>query len=225
MTGSKTVVEVGDSKVMVDCGLFQGLKSLRLKNRESLPIEASEIEAIILTHAHLDHCGYLPVMVRNGFKGKIYCTHPTEKLTEIILIDSAKIQEEDAERANRHDYTRHEVAKPLYTQEDARKTLQLFSTHNYDEWVIINNDLKFQLVNSGHILGSAMVELKVGSKRLVFSGDIGRSDPMLFTLQKRSGKLTIWLWSPLMETDCIELKVQKKDFYRPSKRLIVKVEF
>ncbi|MCF8434880.1 MAG: MBL fold metallo-hydrolase, partial [Crocinitomicaceae bacterium] len=115
VTGSKTLIESNGKRILVDCGLFQGLKELRNMNWAPFPIEPDTIDAIILTHAHLDHCGYLPVLIKNGYKGKIYCTEPTEELAQIILLDSAKIQEEDAERANTHNYSKHPKAKPLYT--------------------------------------------------------------------------------------------------------------
>lgn len=179
VTGSKTLLTLNGKKILIDCGLFQGLKELRSLNWKKLPTELADVDAVILTHAHLDHCGYLPVLVKQGFKGPIYCTPSTAELTEIILLDSAKIQEEDADRANRHNYSSHLHCKPLYTVEDARKTFHLFQTHEYREWVLIEHNLKFQLLNAGHILGSAMVELKAGTKTFLFSGDIGRKDPML----------------------------------------------
>ena len=179
VTGSKTLLSTKNSQVLIDCGLFQGLKELRLKNWDPLPVEASEIDALILTHAHLDHCGYIPVLVKNGFRGTIHCTPATKELTEIILMDSAKIQEEDAERANRHNYGGHLHCKPLYTRADAHKSMQFFETHEYREWVILSQDVKFQLLNAGHILGSAMVDLIAADKKFVFTGDIGRNRPML----------------------------------------------
>jgi metallo-beta-lactamase family protein len=185
VTGSKTLIQANGTKVLVDCGLFQGLKELRNLNWSDLPINPAEIDAIILTHAHLDHCGYIPVMVKNGFIGPIYCTPATAELTEIILMDSAKIQEEDAERANRHNYSGHLECKPLYTRQDAAKSVQLFETHDYGQWVLIDHEVKFQLLNAGHILGSAIIEVKAGDKTLVFSGDIGRKDPMLMYPPKK----------------------------------------
>ena len=185
VTGSKSLIDSGSKKVMIDCGLFQGLKELRQLNWEKLPVDASKVDAIILTHAHLDHCGYLPAMVKNGFTGPIYCTAATQELAEIILLDSAKIQEEDADRANRKKYSSHLHCKPLYTQEEARKTFNLFERHDYNEWVIIDQSIKFQMLNAGHILGSSMIEVKVNKKTLLFSGDIGRKDPMLLYPPKK----------------------------------------
>jgi metallo-beta-lactamase family protein len=118
VTGSKTVVSFNNFNVLIDCGLFQGLKELRQLNRAEFPISPAKIDVVLLTHGHLDHCGYLPLLVKNGFKGEIHCTHPTQDLAEIILKDSAKIQEEDATRAQSHGYSKHEKAEPLYTIKD-----------------------------------------------------------------------------------------------------------
>lgn len=185
VTGSKTLVEYKNQRILIDCGLFQGLKELRLQNWSEFPIDPTSIDAVILTHAHLDHCGYIPVLVKNGFSGPIHCTKPTRELTEIILKDSAKIQVEDAERANRKAYTTHEKAKPLYKPEDVELAMSRFATHELSEWVVLHEDLKFQFLNSGHILGSAFVDLKAGSKKILFSGDIGRTNPMLLYPPKR----------------------------------------
>ncbi len=179
VTGSKILIEVGNKRVLVDCGLFQGLKELRLMNRADFPIDPESIDAIILTHAHLDHCGYIPLLVKKGFKGTIHCTYPTAELTEIILKDSAKIQEEDAERANSHHYSKHDKAEPLYTVQDVFASLPLFEGHALSEWVIVNEYIKFEFLNSGHILGGAFVNMIINGRKVVFSGDIGRLDPML----------------------------------------------
>ena len=185
VTGSKTLVSCGSNQILIDAGLFQGLKNLRQINRKKSIVNPKELETIVLTHAHLDHSGYLPVLVKNGFKGKIHCTLPTKELTSIILKDSAKIQAEDAERANKHGYTQHKFAEPLYTLDDVERTMQLFETHNYSEWIIANNDMKFQFLNNGHILGSAMIELKVNDIKFIFSGDIGRTEPLLLYPPKK----------------------------------------
>lgn len=179
VTGSKTLVEINGKRILIDCGLFQGIKELRLLNWADFPIDPASIDAIVLTHAHLDHCGYIPLLVKKGFKGPVHCTHPTLDLTEIILKDSAKIQEEDTERANKNHYSRHERAEPLYTVKDVLNCLPRFVGHNLNEWVIVNEYFKFEFLNSGHILGGAFVNAKAAGKTIVFSGDIGRSNPML----------------------------------------------
>ena len=179
VTGSKILLEIAKNRYLIDCGLFQGLKELRKLNWEPFPVDAHSIDDLILTHGHLDHCGYIPLLVKKGFKGKIHCTNPTKELTEIILLDSAKIQEEDAERANRHQYTKHKKAEPLYTVADVINAMKLFETHDLHEWVILDANSKFQFLNSGHILGSAFIDFRIRETKLIFSGDIGRTKPML----------------------------------------------
>ncbi|MDX5436313.1 MAG: MBL fold metallo-hydrolase, partial [Pontibacter sp.] len=160
VTGSKILLKTDKHQVLIDCGLFQGLKQLRLLNWQKLPLDVEDLDAIILTHGHLDHCGYLPVLAKNGYTGPIYATTPTRDVTEIILRDSAKIQEEDAAEANRQGYSRHHPAMPLYTSDDVDMTMPLFETHKDEQWVLINEDIKFCFRKSGHMLGSTFVELK-----------------------------------------------------------------
>lgn len=179
VTGSKTLVEVEGKRLLIDCGLFQGLKELRKMNWMDFPIDPASLDAVVLTHAHLDHCGYLPLLVKKGFSGTIHCTRPTLNLTEVILKDSAKIQEEDAERATSHGYSKHEKAKPLYEVKDVIECMPLFEGHELNEWVILNEYMKFEFLNSGHILGGAFVNLIVNGKKVLFTGDIGRMEPML----------------------------------------------
>jgi metallo-beta-lactamase family protein len=179
VTGSKTLISTSDHKVMVDCGMFQGLKHLRERNWKKLEVAPVSVEHLILTHAHLDHSGFIPVLVREGFKGEIHCTPSTKRLAELLLLDSAHIQEEDADEANRKKYTRHAPAKPLYTVEDVKACLKLFVTHEYGEWIVLYEDFKFSLHNAGHIAGSAWAEVRCLGKKLVFSGDLGRQHPLL----------------------------------------------
>ena len=179
VTGSKILLESKYKKILIDCGLFQGVKELRLKNREPIPFDLSKLDIVLLTHAHLDHSGYIPVLVKSGYKGKIYCTQATKDLTEIILLDSGKIQEEDARRANKYGYTKHTPAKPLYNVDDAKVAINQFETFDQNKWYFIDDSIKFKFLNSGHILGSVFVVLSVDEKIIVFSGDIGRKDPIL----------------------------------------------
>jgi len=176
VTGSKHLLRTPEKNILIDCGLFQGIKENRLKNWEPLTVDIREIDLVILTHAHLDHCGYLPLLVKHGYKGKILMTPPTRDLAAIILRDSAKIQEEDAERANRMGYSKHKPAEPLYTIPDAEKAIRLFETIEDNSWQQISKDIQFQFVKNGHILGSAYVELLCFGKTIIFSGDIGRSN-------------------------------------------------
>jgi metallo-beta-lactamase family protein len=180
VTGSKYLITSGSKKVLVDCGLFQGFKQLRLRNWESLPIGPTEIDAVILTHAHLDHSGYLPLLVKEGFSGKIYCTAGTRDLCAILLPDSGHIQEEDAGHANRHRYSKHAPALPLYTQQDAEQSLRYFSPVEFDHDLDIGGGLTMRLLPAGHILGSAFVILKNNGTSILFSGDLGRPhDPIM----------------------------------------------
>ena len=179
VTGSKILLEVNYTKILIDCGLFQGLKGLRLKNWKDLPVDESQLDLVFLTHAHLDHSGYLPILIKNGYKGKVYCTKATKDLTEIILLDSGKIQEEDARRANKYSYTKHDIAEPLYDVDDAKNAMTHFKTFETNKWHTIDTSIKFKFINSGHILGSVFIVLSINEKIIVFSGDIGRKDPIL----------------------------------------------
>lgn len=185
VTGSKYLIELSGKKIMIDCGMFQGLKELRLLNWQSLPFDVSTLDAVILTHGHLDHVGYLPLLVKQGFKGKIHATAPTIDIAKLILLDSAKIQEEDAERANEHGYTKHHPAKPLYDTKEAQSVFPLFQKQEPDSWIKLSDLFTFRFRYNGHIVGATFVELKAADKFLVFSGDIGRQeDPLLFPPQK-----------------------------------------
>ena len=183
VTGSKHLINTADIngkglKVLVDCGLFQGPKEWRERNWRDLPAPAREIGAVILTHAHLDHCGWLPRMVKEGFAGPIYATPPTIELCGIVLPDSGHLQEEDALFHNKRKSSKHEPALPLYTMEEAQDCLKSFQPVNFGETRQISPDFSFRFVHSAHILGAAMAEITVrqngGVRRLLFTGDLGR---------------------------------------------------
>ncbi len=176
VTGSKYLLKTDTKQFFVDCGLFQGLKSLRLENWNKLPINPSEIDYVFLTHAHIDHSGYLPLLVKQGFRGKIYCTAPTFELCKILLIDSGYLQEEDAKRANKYSYTKHRPALPLYNKQDAKECLKYFEVINFAEIVDFGDNLKVSFHYASHILGAASVRIECDGVSVLFSGDMGRAD-------------------------------------------------
>lgn len=176
VTGSKTLIESNGIRILVDCGLFQGNKETREHNWESLEVLPSTIDYVLLTHGHLDHCGWLPRLVMQGFEGEIYCTSPTKSISQLILLDAAKIQEEEAEKANQGRYSKHIPAKPLYTVEDAQKVLPYFRVIQPEIQVHLDAEITTRFFYAGHILGACSIELKLEGKTLVFSGDIGRDD-------------------------------------------------
>ena len=175
VTGSKYLLEHGDAKVLVDCGLFQGLKPLRLRNWEDLPVSAREIDAVVLTHAHLDHTGYLPRLVSQGFRGRVFCTAGTKDLCGLILPDSARIHEEDARQANRHGYSKHHPALPLYGEGDAFRALTQLQPVGYHRPMPVAEGITAEFIPAGHLLGSSFVVVHLYSGRtIVFGGDLGR---------------------------------------------------
>lgn len=174
VTGSKHLLRMPGYNLLIDCGLFQGIKYLREKNWEPLPAKPSGIDALILTHAHLDHCGYIPLLVKNGFNGPIYMSEPTRDLAELILRDSAKLQEEDAWKANKHGYTKHNPAKPLYDTADVEAALPLFKTVELNITFKLTEHLWFRFYIAGHIHGACAVNVNCYGRTLLFSGDIGR---------------------------------------------------
>lgn len=179
VTGSKFLVTDEDTKVLIDCGMFQGLKQLRLLNWEDINVDAHKIDAIFLTHAHLDHCGALPLIVRQGFRGPIYCTAATKEISKVVLLDAAKIQVEEADYANLKRFSKHHPAKPLFDTEDAERVFPLFKTIAIDETIHLNS-LQIRFEPSGHILGAASVYVSNGKTTMLFSGDLGRYiDPIM----------------------------------------------
>lgn len=179
VTGSKYLLTAKRAKVLVDCGLFQGYKQLRLRNWGDLPFAPPAIESVVLTHAHLDHSGYLPLLVRNGFRGKIHCTDATFDLCRILLPDSGRLLEEEAAYANRKGYSKHSPALPLYTESDAARALEYFAPVRFGKRFHVAGPLHAQFARAGHILGAANVRLDDGATSIAFSGDLGRPEDVL----------------------------------------------
>ncbi len=179
VTGSKYLVKSGSRQVLVDCGLFQGLKDLRERNWQALPIEPSTIDAVVVTHAHIDHTGYLPKLVRDGFRGRIFCTPGTSDLCRILLPDAGRLAEEDAREANHDGYTKHAPALPLFTEIDAQRALGHLQPVGYDRPMPIGSGISIEFLDAGHLLGSAFVRMRFdgqGGREALFSGDLGRYD-------------------------------------------------
>jgi metallo-beta-lactamase family protein len=180
VTGSRFLVDTGDARVLVDCGLFQGLKELRERNWQPLPFSPGDLDAVLLTHAHIDHSGFLPALVRDGFRGPILCTEGTRDLCEVLLPDSGRIQEEDARYAAKEGFSKHDPPLPLYTEQDARIALGSFETVRLGEEVR-RKGWSARWSDAGHILGASSVLLEAGGVRTLFSGDLGRDDDVLMT--------------------------------------------
>lgn len=179
VTGSKYLLEHGGQRVLVDCGLFQGLKQLRLRNWDRLPVDPREIDAVVLTHAHIDHSGYLPALARQGFRGPVFCTEATRDLCALLLPDAGHLQEEDASYANRQGFSKHKPALPLYTEEDAREALRLLRPQPFGQAFEPATGLQVRFSAAGHILGAASLHVRWESGSLLFSGDLGRDDDLL----------------------------------------------
>lgn len=184
VTGSRHLIEIDGRLVLLDCGLFQGFKTLRERNWAPLPVPAREIDAVVLSHAHLDHSGYLPALVKQGFRGPIHCTPGTRDLAEVLLLDSAHLQEEDARRANRQGFSRHSPALPLYTTADAKRAIAKLEPLPHGRRLRLGS-VDVELTPVGHLLGASAVTLRSGGTTLVYSGDLGRSQDLLMPAPAR----------------------------------------
>lgn len=175
VTGSKYLLEHQGTRILIDCGLFQGLKELRARNWEPFPVDAHSIHAVVLTHAHLDHVGYLPRLVAQGFRGRVFCTAGTMDLCRLVLPDSARIQEEDAKQANKHGYSKHDPALPLYTEVDAQRALTQLQPLGYHREIEVAPGFTAEFMPAGHLLGSSFIRVRVsGGPTILFGGDLGR---------------------------------------------------
>jgi len=181
VTGSKYLVQHNQHSLLVDCGLFQGYKQLRLRNWTPLPVEPCQIDAILLTHAHLDHSGYLPILAKEGFAGHVYASRGTQELCRVLLPDSGHIQEEDAAFANRHAFSKHAPAQPLYTRQEALNALPFIKAVDYGKIITPIVGWKASFSPAGHILGASSILLEVAGRRILFSGDLGRPDDLLMS--------------------------------------------
>ncbi len=183
VTGSKHLLEVDDFRVLIDCGMFQGLKELRLRNWNPLPVPADSIDAVVITHAHIDHTGYLPRLYREGFRGTIYCTHPTKSLMEILLRDAGKLQEEEADFAEEKGYSKHAHPQPLYTVKDVERLLPLIESVDFNQTFHLTPNIGVTFQVAGHILGAAFVDITLKGERMtkniIFSGDLGKYEDIL----------------------------------------------
>jgi metallo-beta-lactamase family protein len=180
VTGSRYLIESAGKRILVDCGLFQGYKLLRERNRAELPVRPDSIDAVLLTHAHLDHSGYIPALVRNGFRGKVICTPATLDLCKLLLPDSGHLQEEEAKYARKRGYSKHADPAPLYTAADAEAALKQFVAHHFDTDIEVTTGIRARFIHAGHLLGAAQIRLDIAGTIVHFSGDLGRAhDPML----------------------------------------------
>jgi metallo-beta-lactamase family protein len=179
VTGSRYLLEHAGKRVLVDCGLFQGLKNLRLRNWDPMPVDAASIDAVVLTHAHIDHSGYLPALAAQGFRGPVFATQATRDLCALLLPDAGHLQEEDADYANRHGFSKHHPALPLFTEEDGRKVLRKFSTRDFGQEFEPVPGLHMRFSMAGHILGAGSLHVRWDHGSLLFSGDLGRDEDLL----------------------------------------------
>ncbi|MFT3857914.1 MAG: MBL fold metallo-hydrolase [Aquabacterium sp.] len=192
VTGSRTLVEAGGLRLLVDCGLFQGFKSLRERNWAPLPFDPRGLDAVLLTHAHIDHSGALPLLTRHGYKGPIWSSSGSADLAEVLLQDTAHLQEEEAHYRNRHKATKHDPAEPLYTVRDAQTCLKHFKRLPQDGVVSLGDGVVARFHRAGHILGASSISIEHGGKTILFSGDLGRDDDLVM-MPPETGQMADWV--------------------------------
>jgi len=192
VTGSRHLVEWADTRVLLDCGMFQGYKTFRERNWAEVPAALHGVDAVVLSHAHLDHCGWLPVLARSAFRGPVYASPATRDLARVLLLDSAHLQEEDARRANRYGYSRHEKALPLYTRADAERAIARIRPLEPGRSVPLG-ELSLGLTPVGHLLGACAVTLARGREVLAYSGDLGRSDDLMMPAPQKLTRADVLL--------------------------------
>lgn len=188
VTGSKFLIQVGEQNHLIDCGLFQGFKLLRVRNWEPLPMNPQKIDSVILTHAHVDHSGYIPLLVKEGFHGPIYATPATQALCNILLPDAGYLQEEDAAYANKHMFSKHTPALPLFTEEDAKASLKYFKPVSWNKKVTLSKEASFEFLEAGHIIGASVVRMNCYGRLVTFSSDLGRQNSLTMNLPADIGK-------------------------------------
>ena len=180
VTGSRYLIEAAGRRILIDCGLFQGYKQLRERNRAAFPVAPESIDTVLLTHAHLDHSGYLPALVRDGFRGRVYCTPATRELCALLLPDSAHLLEEEAKYARKKGFSRHANPMPLYTSEDAKRALRRLDARDFDKEIELGPGIRARLLPAGHLLGAAQIRVDIDGTIVHFSGDLGRThDPLM----------------------------------------------
>ena len=180
VTGSKYLLELGRRRVLLDCGLFQGVKRLRERNWQPLPFDPRSLDAVLVTHAHIDHSGYLPVLAREGYRGPVYCTEASRRLLSLVLPDAARLQEEEAQFANRHGFSKHSPARPLYTEADAHAALALLHPVALHADIGVCDGVRASYSRAGHLLGAASIRIEANGESILFSGDLGRMhDPLM----------------------------------------------
>ncbi len=209
VTGSKFLLETGSKRLLIDCGLFQGYKQLRLKNWQPFPLEAGSIDAVVLTHAHLDHSGYLPLLVRSGFSGPAYATEATADLLQILLRDSAYLLEREAEYANDKGFSKHDPALPLYTTRDAERALERLRTCSFDTPVSLNDATSLFFQRAGHILGASILTVSANGKRSFSVETWAGQTPLRCPTRKPLNPQTLWFWNQRTETACMEMRIQR----------------